>query len=71
MTNSDIELIKSRVVREDTIPHDAIHLFSTNAATNSYNILKLNRIVTPQYCVHGEDIIKASNIGEANKTVII
>ena len=71
MTSTDIELIKSRVVREDTIPEDAIHLFSTNAATNSFNTLKLNRIATPQYCSHAEDFIKASNVGDANKARIL
>lgn len=59
MTDTDVALLRTRVVNSKDVPQSAIRLFSTNDDTNAYNVKKLATINTHSFISLAVDNIKA------------
>lgn len=70
MTTEDVSLIKSREVRDEDVPVEAIRLFSTNKTVTDYNDAKIENHPGKMYRCLAKDHISGKTITEERKTKI-
>jgi len=61
MTETDVELLSSRMVEHNTYNSDMLHIFSTNGEADSYNARKFDAVSNPVHIFTAEDKLHRNN----------
>jgi hypothetical protein len=70
LTEEDIKLIKSREVKEDEVPIEAIRLFSENLNVDLYNELKISKCIGEEYISEAVDTILGKVTDKTKRSVL-
>lgn len=70
MAGNHIELFKSRMVSQNSVPTDAVRLYPRNEDVNNYNIRRLNNMIGSETKIHAQDTIVGVKSSEKHDKIL-